>query len=59
MDNVQVLISSGDQTFEDITDPQGIVKQQISPEVDYSALLKLDEYEDQQLSDINLNAGQH
>jgi len=59
LDKVEVIISSGDQVFEDMTDSQGIVKQQISPEVDYSALLKLDEYEDQQLEDINLNRGQH
>jgi hypothetical protein len=59
LDKVQVLITSSDQVFEDVTDSQGIVKQQISPEVDYSALLKLDEYEDQQLEDINLNRGQH
>jgi hypothetical protein len=59
LDKVQVLITSPDQSFEDITDPQGLVKQQISPEVEYSALLKLDEYEDRELSDIKLSAGRH
>lgn len=59
LDHVRVLISSDVESFEDMTDTQGIVKQQISPEVNYSALLKLDEYEDQQLEEINLNKGQH
>ena len=59
LDQVQVLISSDDDSFQDMTDTQGMVKQQISPEVNYSALLKLEEYEDQELADINLTAGQH
>jgi uncharacterized protein YktA (UPF0223 family) len=59
LDKVQVFISSDDESFQDITNTQGIVKQQISPEINYSALLKLDDYEDQQLAEISLNAGQH
>ena len=56
---MKVIFSSADQIFEDMTNSQGIVKQQVSPEADYSSLLKSDEYEDPELEDINLNAGQH
>jgi 2C-methyl-D-erythritol 2,4-cyclodiphosphate synthase len=59
LENVDVLLTSDENTFEEMTDEQGIVKQQISPDIKYKAKFILPDYEVQELEDIRLNAGQH
>jgi hypothetical protein len=59
LSNVGVLLTSDKNNFQDITNPQGIAKQQISPETKYKAKFILPEYEEKDLEEIKLHAGEH
>lgn len=59
LQNVKVIIASSTGSFEEMTDVQGNFKQQISPEINYSATFILSGYEPQVYENINLNRGEH
>ncbi|MEO5572283.1 MAG: carboxypeptidase regulatory-like domain-containing protein [Bacteroidia bacterium] len=59
LQNVQVIITSDDETFQDITDVQAKFKQQISPEVNYKVKFVFPDYEPQEFENVNLTRGEH
>jgi hypothetical protein len=59
LSDVQVIITSDEETFEESTDVQGTFKQQISPETNYKVKFVLPQYEDQEFENVKLNRGQH
>jgi hypothetical protein len=59
LQNVQVLIVSSTESFEEMTDSQGKFAKQITPEINYKVKFILPEYEEQEFDNINLNRGEH
>ena len=59
LSDVQVIITSDTDTFEESTDVQGSYRQQLSPETNYKVKFALPDYEEQEFENINLNRGQH
>ncbi len=57
--NVQVLIVSSTDNFEEMTDVQGKFAQQITPEINYKIKFILPDYEEQEFDNVNLNRGVH
>jgi hypothetical protein len=58
--NVKVTFSSGTESFQEMTDVQGAFeRQELNPELEWDVKFELPGYEEQQISEVELNRGEH
>lgn len=59
LQNVQVIIESSADHFEEMTDQQGEFKRQVEPEISYNLKFVLPDFEPQEFKNVKLKRGKH